>query len=47
MKFSEWFYCMTCRESCDLIVVKMSVHVSTCTSYDINILTPVVLKLWC
>jgi len=25
----------------------MSVHVSTCTSYDFNALTPVVRKLWC
>jgi hypothetical protein len=24
----------------------MSVHVSTCTSYDFNTLTPVVWKLW-
>jgi len=24
----------------------MSVHVSTCTSYDFNALTPVVWKLW-
>jgi hypothetical protein len=24
----------------------MSVHVSTCTSYDINALTPVVWNLW-
>jgi len=25
----------------------MSVHVSTCTNYDFNTLTPVVRKLWC
>jgi hypothetical protein len=25
----------------------MPVHVSTCTSYNFNALTPVVWKLWC
>jgi hypothetical protein len=24
----------------------MSVHVSTCTNYDFNVLTPIVWKLW-
>jgi len=37
-KFLEWFYCATWRN--------MSVHVSTCTSYNFDALTLVVWKFW-
>jgi len=36
MKFLAWHYCVT----------DMSVHVSTCTSYNFSALTPIVWKLW-
>jgi len=42
----ESCYCPTSREPCDLIVIKTCEHVSTCTSYNSNALTTVVLKLW-
>jgi len=46
VKFPECFYCALFREPRDLIIVDMSVHVSTCTSYDFNALMPVVCQLW-
>jgi hypothetical protein len=36
------------KEAVRLDCIKdVPVHVSTCTSYDFNALTPVVWKLWC
>jgi len=47
MKFPEWFHCATLKGAMRLGGSKdYSVQVSTCTTYDFKLLTPLVWKLW-